>query len=89
MELKRWKNFNKHQQLLIIAAEFTRAKNWQHKDQEKFLSALERALQLIDLALYDSKWRRDFYMLLRLREEVARFYAFKRTDNISILCDIL
>lgn len=89
MELKRWENFNKRQQLLIIAAEFARAKNWQYGDQEKFLLALERALELIDLTLYDPKWKDDIYILLRLREEVAEFYTLKRTDDISILCNIL
>lgn len=89
MELKRWENFNKHQQMLIIAAEFTRAKNWQNKDQEKFLLALERALELIDLTFQDPEWKKDFYMLLKLREEVAKFYTLKSTDDISILCDIL
>ena len=89
MELKRWESFNKRQQFLIIAAEFIRAKNWQDKDQEKFLLALERALELIDITIQDSKWRKDFYMLLKLREEVAKFYTLKRTDDISILCNIL
>ncbi len=89
MELKRWENFNKRQQFLIIATEFTRAKNWQDKDQEKFLLAIERALELIDLTFQDPEWKKDFYMLLKLREEVAKFYALKRTDDISILCNIL
>jgi len=89
MDLKRWENFNKSRQLLTIAAEFTRAKNWQDKDQEKFLSALGRALELIDLTFQDPKWKKDFYMLLKLREETAKFYALKRTDNISILYNIL
>ena len=57
MELNRWKNFEKRQQLLMLGAEFMRAKVWQGKDQENFLSALERALELIDLTLADEKWR--------------------------------
>ncbi len=89
MERKRWENFNKHQQLLIIAAEFMRAKNWQRKDQEKFLLALSRALELIDLTLSDKKWNNNFLMLLRLREEVAKFYILKRTDDISLLSKAL
>lgn len=85
MELKRWKNFTKRQQLMMIGAEFMRAKTWQHKDQNKFLSALNRVLELIDLAISDDKWRDNLLMVLRLRDEVAKFYVAKRTDDILFL----
>lgn len=89
MDPNRWKNFSKHQQLLTITAEFIRAKTWQNKDQEKFLLALDRALELIGLSLSDPKWGNNIYMLLRLREEVAKFYTLQRTDDISILSKAL
>lgn len=89
MDLNRWKNFNKSQQLLMIGSEFMRAKTWQYKDQEKFLSALERALELIDLTLSDHKWENNLRMLLGLREEVANFYTAKRTDDVSLLYNVL
>lgn len=89
MEQKRWESFNKRQQLLIIAAEFMRAKIWQYRDQEKFLLALSRALELIDITLSDKKWNSNLLMLLRLREEVAKFYSLKRTDDISLLSKAL
>lgn len=85
MELTRWKNFTTHQQLLMIGSEFMRAKTWQGKDQEKFLSALERALELIDLTISDAKWKDNLLMILILREEAAKFYSLKRTDDISSL----
>jgi hypothetical protein len=89
MELNRWEKFNKREQLLMIGSEFVRAKNWQRKDQEKFLSALERALELIDLTLSDPKWENNLRMLLGLREEVAKFYTAKRTDDVSLLYNVL
>jgi hypothetical protein len=89
MELNRWKNITKQQQLLTIGAEFMRAKAWQGKDQEKFLSALERALELIDLALADPKWKNNLQMILGLREEVSKFYTAQRTDNVSLLYNAL
>ncbi len=89
MIFDRWKNFSKRQQLLTIGAEFMRAKTWQGKNREKFLSALERALELIDLTISDSKWEDNFLMPLRLREEVAKFYIAKRTDDISVLYNAL
>ncbi len=85
MEINRWKNFSKSQQLLTIGSEFMRAKSWQSKDREKFLSALDRAFELIDLILKDPKWSDNFLMILKLREEVAKFYALKRTDDILFL----
>jgi hypothetical protein len=89
MELSRWKKFNKSQQLLMIGSEFMRAKTWQYKDEEKFLSALERALELIDLTFSDSKWKNNFSMLLGLREEVAKFYTAQDKRDISYLYNAL
>jgi len=89
MDINRWKNFTKRQQLLTIGAEFMRAKNWQGKDKEKFLLALERALELIDLTLSDEKWENNFQMILGLKEEVDKFYTEKRTDSISLLYNAL
>jgi len=130
MEQNRWKNFTKREQIMMIGAEFMRAKTWQHKnpslrsgtlfpngnknpslrsgtlfpngnknpslrsgtlfpngnkDQDKFHLALERALELIDLTLSDDKWRDNTLALLRLRDEVAKFYVAERTDDISFL----
>ncbi len=85
MELNRWKNFDKRQQILMIGSEFMRAKVWQGKDQHNFLSALERSLELIDLTVSDEKWKNNLSMLLVLREEAAKFYAAKRTDDIFSL----
>jgi hypothetical protein len=89
MDLNRWQNFNKRQQLLTIGAEFIRAETWQEEDQEKFLLALERALELIDLTLSDEKWKNNLQMILGLREEIAKFYTAQRTDNISLLYNAL
>ncbi len=85
MDVERWKNFTKRQQLLTIGAEFMRAKVWQNRDKDKFLPALERALELIDFTLSDPRWKDNLLMILRLREEVAKFYVEKRTDDISTL----
>ena len=85
MTIDRWKKFTKSQQLLTIGAEFMRANVWQRRDKEKFLLALERALQLIDFSISDSKWKDSLGMLLGFRDIVAEFYTFKRTDNILIL----
>jgi hypothetical protein len=89
MDLNRWQNFNKRQQLLMIGSEIIRAKTWQDQDRKKFLLALERALELIDLTLSDEKWKNNLQMILGLREEIAKFYTAQRTDNISLLYNAL
>ena len=89
MELSRWEKFNKNQQLLMIGSEFLRAKTWQYKDQEKFFSALERALSLITLTLKDLKWGNNFQMIVELREIAKQFYTSQRTDDASLLYKIL
>ncbi len=85
MEIERWRNFTKSQQFLMIGSELMRAKAWQGKDREKFISALERALDLVGLTLRDNKWQNNFSMILWLREEIAKFYTSKRTDDILSL----
>jgi hypothetical protein len=89
MELNRWENFNKREQLLTIGAEFMRAKVWQEKDKDKFLSALERALELINITLRDAKWENNPQMILGLRDEVSKFYSLQRTDDVSFLYNVL
>ncbi len=89
MDKNRWENFSKRQQLLTIGAEFMRAKVWQGKSRQNFTLALERALELIDLTISDGKWRENILMLLRLREEVAKFYILQRTDDVSLLYNAL
>jgi len=89
MEISRWQKFKKREQLLMIGSEFLRAKTWQKKDNEKFISALWRALDLIDLTLSDSKWKNDSRILLGLRQEVARFYSADRVDDVSLLYNAL
>lgn len=75
MNGERWKKFSKHEQLMMVAAELMRAKFWEKKDSEKYLSALERAFGLVDSSLEDKKWQDNWLLLLNLREELARYYT--------------
>ncbi|TSD02520.1 MAG: hypothetical protein Athens071424_42 [Parcubacteria group bacterium Athens0714_24] len=68
-----------------IAAEIARAKTWQNQDQEKFLSAIERGLELIDSSIDDDKWRGWRSMLFGLRNELANFYLNNSYKDINIL----
>ncbi|MDI6821030.1 MAG: hypothetical protein QMD65_02500 [Patescibacteria group bacterium] len=53
---------SKYKQLLNIAAELLRAKEWSD-NPEMFRTSLERALGLVDLLLTDLKWRDNYYPL--------------------------
>ena len=85
MTIERWMSFSKSQQLLMIGSEIMRAKNWQDKDKEKFLLALERALELIDLSLTDQRWYNAFSIVLWLRQEIAKFFIGLAKYDIEIL----
>jgi len=85
MKLERWVTFSKREQLLMIGFEIMRAVVWQHKDEEKFLGALERGMHLIKLCQLDEKWQNAKAMLAGLQEEFQKFSAKSRVDDISVL----
>jgi len=89
MQLERWQKFSKSQQIGAIAAEIMRAKNWQEKDKEKFLSAIERALELTDSTIDDNRWAGWRSMLFGLREEFSKFYLGENKKDIGILYNAL
>jgi len=69
----------------MIGSEIMRAKVWQNKNQDKFLSALERGLELIDFSLAASKWKNNLFVLLYLRDKISEFYVGLAKYNIEIL----
>ncbi len=54
---ERWRAFSIAEQMGNIGSEVSRAARAQGKDQERFKSAVERALELFDLTLDDPRWR--------------------------------
>lgn len=75
MDVERWNKFPRSAQLGAIASEIARATHWEEKDEEKFLSAIERAMHLLELTLDDKRPQGNTAMLLYLREELAKFYT--------------
>lgn len=84
--LERWLKFSKGRQMHAIAAELMRAKMHQNEDKSKFLSAMERALDLVDLTLEDARWQGQRAMLFWLRDEICKFYlgTDKKTSNTDL-----
>ncbi|MFA7385344.1 MAG: hypothetical protein WCZ99_00115 [Candidatus Paceibacterota bacterium] len=75
---EKWHNFSKETQILNIASEFSRAKNWLIKqDTPEVINCLERALELVDITINDKKWRNGLKELLRWRGLLAIFYLKK------------
>ncbi len=75
---ERWNSFAKDKQILNIASELTRSKNWLKKnDKEYMINSLDRALELIDLTVADNKkWHSgSLKELLMLREVLGEFYV--------------
>ncbi len=78
LSAEKWQKFSKEDQILNIAAEFSRAKNWLAEGEKKqALDCLNRAFELLDLTINDPRWRRGLNELLRFRDVLAQFYIKK------------
>ena len=82
----RWFTFSILEQLGNVGSEFERATSaYQRGDRERFESAFERMLELLDLTIEDPKWRgRRLRELLRLREEVCDVFHGNAIFGTSI-----
>lgn len=64
----RWYELSLPEQLANIGSEVSRAHIWQEKDKNIFWGAVERALELFDLTLMDSRWKGRLREIARARE---------------------
>ena len=75
---EKWFGYSEGQQLLMIANELNRAKNWIIKKNYKNVDlCYERAFELTDLTISDNKWVGKRRELLRFREYLAEQYSNK------------
>lgn len=84
----KWADFSLRDQILMIASEILRAKNWlKHQDIEITCDCYERALELIDLTVSDKRLNLEQRKrLLQIREAVGFSYIQKIGD--PSLCQI-
>lgn len=68
MALEGWSKLSLMEQMGNIGSEVGRAGIWEGKDDERFRGAVDRALELFDLTLEDSRWRGRFREIARARE---------------------
>ncbi len=64
----RWFQLSLCEQLGNIGSEVSRAQRWLDKDKKLYQGAVERALELFDLTLKDSRWKGRLREIGRLRE---------------------
>lgn len=89
---ERWGTFDRGKQLLMIANELNRAKNWINKeDFEEVRHCYERAFELLDLTVSITENGNMLRELLRFREMLAYQYINieKNTDFNNKLIDVL
>lgn len=71
----RWQTLTLAEQLGNIGSEVGRALNAKKRgDEERWKSALDRALELFDLTIADARWRERLREILRTREVVCDFF---------------
>jgi hypothetical protein len=66
-----WQEFSLVEQLGNVGSETSRALKWRGKDNTLYQGALQRAFELIDIVLADSRWRGRLKEIMRLRELFA------------------
>lgn len=64
----KWGELTLFEQLGNIGSELSRALKWRGKDENLFSNAIDRALELFDLTLQDSRWHGRLKELARARE---------------------
>ena len=65
--VERWRKMTLAEQLGNIGSEVSRAANSQGKDNIRFNNAIDRALELFDLTLSDSRWKGRLWEVGRMR----------------------
>ena len=71
---KRWNKFNIFEQMANVGSEVFRMLKWQDRDKKNHQLAFERALELLDLTLADSKNRQRLKEIARVREVLVDYY---------------
>src|SRR4030042_3897379 len=79
----KWFKLTLVEQLANVGSEVQRAINWREKNKEYSRKAFERALELLDITVADGKNRKRLKEILRLREALADYFAFRNSYQSS------
>ena len=68
LAMSRWQKLSLAEQLGNIGSEVLRASRQENKNEKLFWGSVERALELFDLTLEDSRWKGRHWEIARARE---------------------
>lgn len=81
----RWNKFNLFEQMANIGSEVFRAISWKNKDSKLSQLSFERALELFDLTIQDTKNKKSLKEICRTRESWVDYFVgdneYKSTDK--------
>ncbi len=81
LSIEKWSTFNRGKQLLMIANEINRAKNWMQKgDSKEVMNSYNRAFELVDLTISVIDEEHMLRELLRFREILGFQYISEKKD---------
>lgn len=70
-----WKRFNLMEQLGNVGSDIERAIRWKERgNEEYFQAAFDRAIELMDLTIQDSRWKKQLKELCRAREVICDYF---------------
>jgi hypothetical protein len=64
----RWQSLSLVEQLANVGSDVARAARWQGKDKQRCEQAFDRAVELLDLTIADTRWKGRRKELTRVRE---------------------
>ncbi len=79
-----WQKFSIAEQLGNVGSEVSRAIQWRGRDEKLFQGAVDRALELLDLTLQDSRWHTRLKELARAREFLCDIVFGENQYSISL-----
>jgi len=80
----RWQKLSFFEQMANIGSETERSIKWKNKGNAVYMKmAFERALELLDLTITDSRNRKRLKELLRVREVLIDYFVFDNIYNFS------
>lgn len=80
----RWFKMSLSEQMGNTGSEIHRLVLSQKKDQNRFDSAFDRALELIDLTLADPRWKKGYKEIARVREVLCDIYFGENQYDTSL-----
>jgi hypothetical protein len=80
----RWFTLSLPEQMGNIGSEIHRLVLSQHSDKNRFDSAFDRALELIDLTLTDPRWHKGYKEIARVREVLCDIYFGNNQYSTSL-----